>query len=293
MRAWFAGLLLVPPLALAQSPQVVPVRPLAQAPKVDGKLAEWGNEGWTRTRVKPALDEAERARYGFGPADDQTGSLVVEIKAAVVGGRFYVALRYPDDAADAQPRMWRWQGEKYVESKQREDMLALRFHIDGDFDRSMLTTKEYLADVWLWSAARSNPTGIAEDLNHRISTAMQDDAAEYTSPDGKTIYIKKRRDAGNPPYRVLPRPKEYKGEKQAAIESATASGSAADVSARGEWQSGHWRIEFGRALNTGHADDAVFKPGQRILGQIAVFNRGHAEHKSVSELLLFDFSAIK
>jgi hypothetical protein len=47
-----------------------------------------------------------------------------------------------------------------------------------------------------------------------------------------------------------------------------------------------------RALLTGNADDAGFKPGQKLLGQIAVFNRSSDEHKSISEPLLFDFGAI-
>lgn len=54
-----------------------------------------------------------------------------------------------------------------------------------------------------------------------------------------------------------------------------------------------WQLEFGRALVTGQADDVPFKPGEKLLGQMAVFNRGSAEHKSVSEPLLFDFSALK
>jgi hypothetical protein len=293
LRSWLAVLLFAPLVAMAQTPAVIAVRPVAQAPKIDGNLAEWGKDGWARISVKPALDDAERSRFGFGRADDQTGSLIVEVKAAVHAGRFYVALKYPDAAADVEHRLWQWRGDKYADNKQREDMLALRFHISGDFDRSMLSTKAYTVDVWLWSAARTNPGGIAEDLSHHISTAMQENAAEHVMPDGKTIYIKKSRDAGNPPYKLLPRPKEFKGDKLPSFESATASGSSADVAAKGEWKSGHWQLEFGRALDTGHADDVIFAPGKKVLGQIAVFNRGYAEQKSVSEPLLFDFSAIR
>ena len=117
--------------------------------------------------------------------------------------------------------------------------------------------------------------------------------AFYDLCDKKTIYIKKSRDSGNAPYKLLPRPKEHRGDKLPFFETSTATGSAADVAAKGHWTAGHWQLEFARALVTGNADDAAFKPGQKILGQIAVFNQGYAEHKSVSELLLFDFSAIK
>lgn len=296
-RLLAAAIGLAPLLAPAQTPapQVIAVQALAKAPKIDGKLADWGSAGWTRVAVKPALAKSERAKYGMDPEDEhnQTGSLNLELKVGVNGGRIYVALKYPDAAADTEHRIWQWRGDKYAEGKQREDMLALRFHLAGNYDRSMLSKQDYKADVWQWSAARTNPAGTAEDLVHHITTALQEDAAEYTPPDGRTIYIRKLRDAGTASYRMLPRPKENKGEKLPSFEPATATGSAADVSAKGEWQAGFWHLEFGRALDTGHADDVVFTPGQKILGQIAVFNKGYAEHKSVSEPLLFDFAAIK
>lgn len=278
-----------------QSPLLIPVPNLGSAPRVDGELAEWGSAGWIRVPVAPALEKADRTRYGLDPNDDrnQTGSLTVQLKAGVFGNRLFVALKYPDSTEDIVSRPWEWRNEKYVEGKQREDMFALRFHTNGDFDRSMLSSKEYRADVWLWSAARTNPSGLAEDMTHLVTTRMIEDAAEYEPTDKKTIYIKKSRDTGNAPYRVLPRPKENKGDKLPSFETSTGSGSAIDVAARGRWKAGHWHLEFARALNTGNVDDAAFKPGQKILGQIAVFNQGYAEHKSVSELLLFDFSAIK
>lgn len=287
--------LLCPCQAWAQAPQTIPVASLAQAPKVDGKLADWGGDGWVKVPVKPALDRAEREKFGMNPDDDknQTGSIVVQLKAGVHGGRFYVALKYPDDAADTTHRNWEWRNEKYAEGKQREDMLALRFHLAGDYDRTMLSAKDYKVDVWLWSAARTDPAGLAEDQMHHMTTAMLENAAEYSLPGGKTVYIRKQRDAGTPPYKMLPRPKEKKGEKLPSFEAQPASGSVADVAAQGEWSKGHWQLEFGRALNTGNADDVAFKPGDRITGQIAVFNRGYSEHKSVSEPLQFDFSAVK
>lgn len=292
---FYACLLGVSFAALAQQPLLIPVTSLGAAPKVDGDLAEWGNAGWTKVAISPALEKADRAKYGLDPNDDknQTGSLTVQLKAGVAGDRFYIALKYPDSSEDTSARQWEWRGEKYVEGKQREDMAALRFHMSGDFDRSMLSTKDYKVDVWLWSAARTNPSGLAEDMSHHVTTKMLESAAEYESPDKKTIYIKKLRDAGNPPYKLLPKPRENKGDKLPSFELGTSSGSAADVAAKGRWKAGHWQLEFARALNTGNADDVVFKPGQKVTGQIAIFNQGYAEHKSVSEPLQFDFSAVK
>lgn len=292
---FYACLMGVSFAVLAQQPLLIPVTSLGAAPKVDGDLTEWGNAGWTKVAISPALEKADRAKYGLDPNDDknQTGSLSVQLKAGVAGDRLYVALKYPDSSEDTSARQWEWRGEKYVEGKQREDMAALRFHMSGDFDRSMLSTKDYKVDVWLWSAARTNPSGLAEDMSHHVTTKMLESAAEYESPDKKTIYIKKLRDAGNPPYKLLPKPRENKGDKLPSFELGTSSGSAADVAAKGRWKAGHWQLEFARALNTGNADDVVFKPGQKVTGQIAIFNQGYAEHKSVSEPLQFDFSAVK
>lgn len=291
----FSCLLSLSFAALAQQPQLIPIGTTGTAPKVDGDLSEWGTTGWIKVPVTPALEKVDRAKYGLDPNDDknQTGSLTVLMKTAVVGDRLFVALKYPDSSEDTTSKLWEWRGEKYVEGKQRDDMFALRFHMSGDFDRSMLSSKDYKVDIWLWSAARTNPTGLAEDMMHHITGNMLDAAAEYESPEKKTIYIKKSRDAGNAAYKLLPRPKENKGEKLPSFAITTSSGSAADVSAKGHWKAGYWHLEFSRTMNTGNADDVVFKPGQKILGQIAVFNQGYAEHKSVSEPLLFDFSAVK
>ena len=282
--------------AAAPAPPLrVPVLMLASAPRVDGDLGEWGNSDWIKLPITPALSKADRAKYGLEPNDDknQTGNLDVQMKAGVFGSRFYLAFKYPDSTEDATLRQWEWRGEKYVESKQYDDLFAVRFHMSGDFDRSMLTTASYAVDVWLWSAARTNPNGLAEDMSHQVSTKPIENAAEFEPSGAKTIYIKKSRDAGTELFSTTPKPKANKGDRVPLHELVAAKGSSADVAAKGRWKSGYWQLEFGRALNTGNADDVVLKPGLTVLGQIAVFNQGYAEHKSVSEPLLFDFSALK
>ena len=94
--------LLTPLLSLAQTPQVIAVQALSQAPKVDGNLEDWGNDGWIKVPIKPALEKSERAKFGLDAEDDrnQTGSLTLQLKAAVSGGKFYLALKYPDSSAD-------------------------------------------------------------------------------------------------------------------------------------------------------------------------------------------------
>lgn len=276
-------------------PQGVPVLVLPAAAVVDGDLKEWGKDGWIKVPIKPTLEKSERAKYGLeGEGRNFTGSIEVMLKAGVAQGRFFIAVRWPDDKPDTDYKGWEWSGTKYVEGKKRDDMFAVRFHLNGDYDRSMLSGKNYRADVWLWSAARSNPAGYAEDMMHIISGKSIENAAEYETVDSGTVYIKKNRDAGNPMYKTTRPPKVKEDEKLPSFELATnASGSIADVAAKGVWKEGYWHLEFARKLETGNPDDAGFKPGKKLLGQIAVFNHSADENKSISEPLLFDFSAIK
>lgn len=279
----------------AEPPQVIPVLTLSEAPVVDGNVGEWGNNGWSKVPIKPSVPTADRSKMGLEPEDKNvTGSLTLQIKVGVFQERVYLAMRWPDETADLEYKGWEWNGTKYSESSKRDDMLAVRFNMDGEFDRTMLSTKSYKVDLWLWSAARTNPAGLAEDWTHTVSTKPIDDAAEYEVQGIGTVYIKKVRDAGNPIYKALRAPKEKGASRAPSFEIlGNASGSVADVSAKGAWKAGNWSLEMSRKLNTGHADDLAFRPATKVLGQIAVFNRGSDENKSVSEPLVFDFSTIK
>ena len=281
--------------AAADPPLLIPVVALPEAPTVDGNTSEWGSAGWVKVPIKPSVAAADRAKLGLEPDDKNvTGSLTLQLKVGVFHDRVFMALRWPDDAADVEYKGWEWTGAKYVESNKRDDMIAFRFDMGGDFDRSMLSGKNYKVDLWLWSAARTNPAGLAEDWTHLLSVKPIDDAAEYEVKGVGTVYIKKLRDAGSPIFKALRAPKEKGAARAPSFEIMTnASGSVADVAAKGVWKAGSWNLEFARKMNTGNTDDLAFKSGLKVQGQIAVFNRGADENKSVSEPLLFDFSAVK
>lgn len=281
--------------ALAAPPTPVPVTPMASAPKVDGDLAEWGKDGWIKIAVAPAIATEDRPKYGLAPEDaNATGKLTALLKAGVADGQIFIAVRWPDETEDADYKGWEWNGIKYAEGKKRDDMLAVRFHHDGDFDRSMLSGKTYSVDLWLWSAGRSNALGLAEDWTHRFSTQLIEDAAEYAVKGVGTVYIKKIRDEGEPLYRIVRPPRQKEAARvESFVLNKAPSGSVADVAAKGKWAAKFWSLEMARKLDTGNADDLAFKPGSKVLGQLAIWNRGSDENKSVSEPLLFDFSAIK
>ena len=267
---------------------------LKDAPAIDGDLTEWGKTGWIKIPIKPAVEASERQKLGLeGEERNFTGKIEVQLKAGVAKGRLYIAVRWPDEAADIEHKGWDWSANRYLESKRREDMFAIRFHLNGVFDRSMLSGKTYKVDMWLWSAARTNPVGLAEDLTHSFSLNPIEASAEYSVQGIGTVNIKKLRDSGTPAYKLIRPPREKSAEHLSGIElNSSASGSVADVSAKGIWKAGYWNLEMSRALNTSQPDDVIFKSSDRRLGQIAVFNRSSDEHKSISEPLLFDFTAV-
>ncbi|MEO5373671.1 MAG: ethylbenzene dehydrogenase-related protein [Alphaproteobacteria bacterium] len=288
-KAAILGTLLAASPALAQPPEgtlAVPVQRLAAAPKVDGDLTDWATAKWTKVKIQPADDKVESKAVG----DSE-----VELAVGVHGDMVYVAARWPDSQADTTYRPWKVVGSKYKRSEDRDDGFAIRFHMDGEYDRCMISEKIYKVDVWTWSAGRTDPLGIADDYHHVISTNPIDESAEYKNPSGSTTYIKKIRDEGTPSWENTKAPKEVGEPTLPGVSTATTpSGSAADVAAKGRWADGKWSLEMARKLDTVHPDeDAVLSGGKAVQGAVAVFNHSHSENKSVSGFLTFDFSAVK
>ena len=276
----------IKPAEMPAEPQRIPVAELARAPTIDGDLAEWRTEGWQAVTVRPAVQD---------DADNRLGTIDVQLQAGVHDGRFYLAVRWPDAREDTLYKPWEWRGSRYSRGKRLDDMFAARFDLAGDYHSCMIADTEYKVDVWLWSAGRSNPTGVADDMWQLITTKYTENAAEYTGPGGKTVYIRKLRDDGTPGYEThKPDRKTFQGDKLPGIVwEGTPGGSAADVAARATWADGHWQLEMSRALVTGHADDAELPLGGVRVGAIAVFDRNGGEDKSVSGDLHYDFGALR
>ncbi len=283
MKRLYAALLLAGVVAAGQAgpEQRIDVARLAFAPGIDGDLREWQALEPYRIAVAPAVEDDERNR---------TGAIEVELWVGRSETEIFVAARWPDSRADTDFRPWQWRGGKYRRSKQRDDMFALRFALSGEYNRSMIADADYVVDVWAWSAGRSNRVGSATDYRHRISLSMIENAPEYETESGKTVYIDRIVDAGETGYRTVKPGKSKTQSRVPSLEFSAATGSAADVAAAGSWRDGRWALELRRALDTGHDDDVRFFPGQEIRGQIAVFNRVGGQHKSVSEPLLFSIN---
>jgi hypothetical protein len=267
-------------VTLAGQSQQVDVGLLKFSPQVDGDLAEWRSLEPYTIEVAPAIEDDDR---------NHTGVLEVKLWAGRSETEMYVAAQWPDDTADTDFRPWHWRGNKYRRSKRRDDMFALRFALSGEFNRSMIADANYMVDVWVWSAGRSNRIGLASDYRHRISLSMIENAPDYETEGGNTVYIDRMQDQGSIGFRTLKPGKNKIASRLSSIDFGQASGSVSDVAASGRWQAGQWTLELRRSLDTGHDDDVRFFVGQEIMGQIAVFNRSGGQHKSVSEPLLFRF----
>ncbi len=277
----------ITPAEMPAEPQRIPVAALAAAPVVDGDHGDWQGGAWVAVTIRPAAKDDEKNRLG---------TLDVQLRAGVHGERFYLAARWPDQRVDDLYKPWEWRGDRYRRSKRLDDMFAVRFDFEGDYNSCMIANADYRVDVWLWSAGRSNPTGYAEDMWQLITTRFTEHAAEYTEPGGKTVFIRKVRDDGSSGYDVnKPDLKTFQGDKLPGIVwgESQPEGSVADVSAKAVWVDGHWHLEMSRLLVTGHADDAELPLGAVRVGAIAVFDRNDAEHKSVSGDLHFDFGALR
>lgn len=262
----------------------VPVVALDTPPVVDGDLSEWPGD-WQTIAIQPALE---------GDSKNRTGELVVQLKVGVVEERIFFAARWPDSAPDTAYKPWEWKKKKYKRAKDRDDMFAVRFDLAGDFNTCMIEDADYQVDVWLWSAGRSNQKGYANDMWHLITQKVLENAAEFDTPSGKKVYIKKSADAGMPGFEnnKPKRRNKFEGDVLSGIELTRGpKGSIADVAAKGVWKDGFWHLELSRLLHTGHDDDVTLAGIDTKRGQIAVFNKGFAEHKSVSEELLFSFPA--
>jgi len=269
-------------LTQANQRQNLEVGQLGFSPQTDGELSEWQALEPYLIKITPAIENDDKNR---------TGTIEVKLWVGLRDGRIHVAARWPDDAPDTEFRPWVWRGKKYKRSKVRDDMFALRFALAGDFNRSMIADANYEVDVWVWSAGRSNAVGNASDYKHTISVKMIEDVAEYETEDGKTVYIDRDKDDGYIGFNTQKPGKTKTASRLPSINvSRESSGSVADVTAKGVWKDGFWMLEMQRLLDTKHDDDVRLFAGQKILGQIAVFNKSGDQHKSVSEPLLFSFS---
>ena len=253
-------------------PKVV-AKAMATAPTLDGKSDDWSGVAPVKVKVTPA---------NSGDAKAYQGTVDVELRAAVNGDSIYFLAQWPDATKSDSHKTLTWSEEKdgYVEGKDREDRLVLKFDMGGDFTSCMLSGNEYKADVWHWKAFRSQSAGVAHDKMHIMSFSKLPKAKKHVAHNGKEIWIARPGDKGSKLYKSQKPIDNIGAVVPRYLVNKNASGSVADVKTAATWADGVWTLEIARKLNTGHDDDVVFEKGKTYAAGAAVFDHTGDDHHS-------------
>lgn len=262
--------------ATAGEPQILATQSAGPSITVDGDLGEWN-----------AVDGITVPLTGNGGVDS------VELKAAVRGDRIYVMALWNDTTESRlhKPYQWNDDAQAYQRTKQLEDRFAVTLAMAGDFSESKLSGAEFTADVWHWKASRSDPAGVAHDKMWRVSRAAFPKAKEFRGDQGETIYIARPSDAGDRLYRPVKYTERAEEIMPRYEVNLSATGSIADVEAKGVWRDGRWRLEMSRKLDTGNPDDAVIPKSGKIEIAVAAFNDIDGRYHSTSGKIILQTSA--
>lgn len=272
------GLVLIGAVALPgcsmMFPPTVKSGSISDLPKVDGVVEkEWENAKSLRITTKPNTPEVK-------PTE-------VEVRSLHDKERVTFLIRWEDTTPSTSFRGWsaRDGGSPKIEggSDGADDQLAIMLKApDMTFHSCMLSGHAYENDVWAWKAARTDPSGHAEDKRLRIEVSEKSQAAdlgadgpkEYVARHGMVAAISWPMDSGNP--LVIEHPEELDAATAIpSFEIKPPDGSQADIEAKGQWVEGIWTLEISRLLNTGHDDDVVIVPEETQKFALAVFD--HAD----------------
>jgi hypothetical protein len=191
---------------------------------------------------------------------DKIAKIEVKLKAVYDDKDICFLVKFPDKDESRSYKSWVWDEERdtYVVGKDREDIFQFIWSMEKEHvDLSIYADNPYMADIWYWKASRTDPVGVADDRIYYLSDRKMEKATKLKSKSGKTMYLLRRDDEGEPAYQSKVYG-EYQGDVVARFIPHTSSGSRADIEAKGKWKDGFWTIEFCRALKTGHNDDIQF-----------------------------------
>lgn len=279
-----SSVLLPAGLTFAQANQLVATK-IASSPNLDGVAddAAWRGAQPLKLDVRRVMPPNKGVKTE------------ASIRAAYTSTHIYFLLSWKDPAADVSHKTWTWNAAAgaYEEGKDREDMAALAFELNGPFTADMLSPVEATWDVWHWKAFRTNPQGYAMDKTHRYFRQQTDTKAnKHKANDGSEIWIARPEDSGNSVEKKQGAPAKNEGERVPKYLPGTPSGSAADVGAKGKWADGWWTVEFARKLDTHETDDTTFAPERCYRMGVATFDRTGDMDKA-SELIVLRFDGAK
>lgn len=205
----------------------------------------------------------------------------VEIRSLHNGREIAFLFRWEDDTKSDSYRKYLGNGEGRAPTLVGgpDDQFAIKFNLSGSALSCMLAGKDYVDDVWHWKAARTNPTGYAQDrlfIVRRIEDSEDASGGMYIARNGSPVQILWKEDGGDPLVTEIDPPIEG-GVAGPAFEAKTPSGSQADIIAKGEWKEGIWVLELRRSLVTGHADDVSIQVGMTSKFAIAIFDESEGQ----------------
>ena len=195
---------------------------------------------------------------------DKVADIDVSLKAVFTEKEIYFLVVFPDPDESRIHKPWVWDNdlEMYKMGHDREDCFVFKWNMESKSkDLSVYADESYVADIWFWKACRTNPVGFADDKIQRLSPFELGKAKKMISKTGKTMYLTREGDKGAAAYKSILY-SEHKEDRLLQFTNQAPKGSRADIKAKGIWSNGHWTIEFGRMLNTGHEDDIQLFPGK-------------------------------
>ncbi len=273
-------MVLVPiPVLSADHFQTVPVKALTFEPVLDGAIDDWSD----KEIVSIPLSKISET----GRSDVET----VRIAAGVYNDSFYLFATWEDSTMNTihKPFIWNNDEERYIRGPQREDRFSIQFAMEGDYTTQWFSGKEFKADMWHWKSSRTNPVNLAQDKMTIISSTPMKKSYKATAQNGRTLYLYRPSDAGDPIYFS----KRYAGKEKDIMPkyffTEDPKGSITDVKAKGVWKNGKWKLELKRKLDTGHPDDVVFKRNMRLKAGIGIFNASKTTDHNISKVLVFQF----
>jgi len=251
------------PSARGRGPSLVAPR-VRTPPTVDGS---GGDRAWREA-------EALEVPLTGGP-----GPKTLRVRAVHDGKSLYLLAEWADPSRDTLYRPWVWDAarETYYQNEQLDDALAVALYRSAPTDSCMLQGDDVDADSWLWRAFWSEISGLADDGMLRVSQTRVPQSNPYPVSGGRgQVWVREDSDEGVSGWFFFI-PVDFQGETVSSYTAQQATGSRADVQARGRWSeetgTGTWTVEFARALDTRRADDVALAEGRSQPVAFAVFDK--------------------
>jgi Ethylbenzene dehydrogenase len=251
----------------------------------------------------------------------------VSIQAVYDATSLALRLEWADSSEDIRSRVWVWDGSAFQRSPRMQDRMSVLFPIgnnaefaskgctvachnmDADTAKWWMGSEDpnVFYDVWMWTAAATNPVKQAQDLIMNVQKDPDDHASARTADAAERTGSVSNSNTEPPGPKFMNADINatfiFTGEEVeidvSKLVSGTmiptsilrpAIGSIADVQANGTWQDGKWVVVLLRSLDTGHDDDVVLTPPKAYPLGVSVFDHfDHIDHTNAPEVLTLEW----